>query len=230
MSISYGYDTKTDSKQSMIEIISNAENHMYKHKLHERSSMRSKTIDLIMNTLFEKSNRELLHSNRVSAICKAIALKMNLDKDVVNQLGIAGLIHDIGKIGIDEKILNKDGMLTDDERNDIEKHPEIGWRLLSSTDEFSELGKFVLTHHEKWDGSGYPNGIKGEAIPLESRILVVADAFDAMTNERSYRIGMSNEEAIKELKRCSGKHFDPSIVEVFVNQVLLDNNDFRSGS
>ncbi|MDP3387458.1 MAG: PocR ligand-binding domain-containing protein [Eubacteriales bacterium] len=230
LSISYGYDTKTDDKQSIVEIISNAENHMYRHKLHERSSMRSKTIDLIMNTLFEKSNRELLHSNRVSAICKAIATKMNLDKDVINQLGIAGLIHDIGKIGIDEKILNKDGMLTDDERKDIEKHPEIGWRLLSSTDEFSELGQIVLAHHEKWDGSGYPNGLKDITIPLEARILVIADAYDAMTNERTYRKEMSNEEAIKEIKRCSGTHFDPNIVDVFVHQVLLDSNNFRSGS
>ncbi|MBV1756480.1 MAG: PAS domain S-box protein [Dethiosulfatibacter sp.] len=230
LSISYGYDTKTDDKKSMIETIANAENHMYRHKLHERSSMRSKTIDLIMNTLFEKSNRELLHSNRVSAICKAIATKMNLDKDVINQLGIAGLIHDIGKIGIDEKILNKDGMLTGDEKNAIEKHPEIGWRLLSSTDEFSELGQFVLTHHEKWDGSGYPNGLKGETIPLEARVIVIADAYDAMTNERTYRKEMSKEEAIKELKRCSGTHFDPNIVDVFVHQVLLDNNNFRSSS
>lgn len=227
LSISYGYDTKTDDKQSIIEIIANAENHMYRHKLHERSSMRSKTIDLIMNTLFEKSNRELLHSNRVSAICRAIALKMNLDKDVINQLGIAGLLHDIGKIGIDEKILNKDGRLTNEEREAIEKHPEIGWRLLSSTDEFSELSQLVLTHHEKWDGSGYPNGLKGETIPLEARILVVADAFDAMTNERTYRKEVSNEEAIMELKRCSGTHFDPDIVDVFVNQVLLDLENIR---
>jgi len=227
LSISYGYDTKTNDKQSINEIMANAENHMYRHKLYERSSMRSKTIDLIMNTLFEKSNRELLHSNRVSAICKAIATKMNLDKDAINQLGTAGLIHDIGKIGIDEKILNKDGMLTDDEREDIEKHPEIGWRLLSSTDEFSELGQLVLTHHEKWDGRGYPNGLKGLEIPLEARILVVADSFDAMTNERTYRKGMSNEEAIIELKRCSGTHFDPDIVDVFVNQVLLDNENLE---
>lgn len=227
LSLSYGYDTKINDKQSIIEIMANAENHMYRHKLYERSSMRSKTIDLIMSTLFEKSNRELLHSQRVSALCKAIASSMNLDKDVVNQLGIAGLIHDIGKIGIDEKILNKIGMLTNDERKNIEKHPEIGWRVLSSTDEFSELGQFVLNHHEKWDGSGYPNGLKGIQIPIEARILVVADAYDAMTSERTYKKGMSKEEAVEELKKCSGTHFDPSIVDVFVNQVLIDNNNFE---
>jgi len=222
LSISYGYDTKTDAEQSIVEIIANAENHMYRHKLYERSSLRSKTIDFIMNTLFEKSNRELFHSKRVSAISKEIAAKMNLSKDAVNQVGIAGLIHDIGKIGIDEKILNKNGQLTDAERKDIEKHPEMGWRLLSSTDEFAELAQFVLTHHEKWDGSGYPSGLKGEAIPLEARILAVADAYDAMTSERTYKKGISPEEAVQELKRCSGTHFDPDIVEIFVSQVHKD--------
>jgi diguanylate cyclase (GGDEF)-like protein len=226
LSISYGYDTKTTNKQSIVEIIANAENYMYRHKLYERSSIRSKTTDLIMNTLFEKSNREAAHSNRVSSICQAIASKLNLDKDAVNQMKIAGLIHDIGKIGIDEKILNKPGNLTDDERSEIERHPEIGWRLLSSTYEFTELAQFVLNHHEKWDGSGYPNGLRGEAIQLGARIIAIADAYDAMTSDRSYRKGLSKEEAIKELTRCSGSQFDPNIVEVFVNQVLPNNSNF----
>lgn len=136
----------------------------------------------------------------------------------------------IGKIGIDEKILNKQGNLTINERSDIERHPEIGWRLLSSTNEFSQLAQFVLNHHEKWDGSGYPNGLKGEEIQLEARIIAVADAYDAMTSERSYRKELNKEEAIKELTRCSGTQFDPEIVDVFVNQVLIKedlnkNND-----
>ncbi|MGE4415207.1 MAG: PocR ligand-binding domain-containing protein [Bacteroidales bacterium] len=224
LSISYGYDTKKTDKQSITEIIANAENHMYRHKLYERSSIRSKITDLIMNTLFEKSDREAAHSNRVSSICQAIASKMNMGKDAVSKMKIAGLIHDIGKIGVDERILNKPGSLTVEERGYIERHPEIGWRLLSSTDEFSELAKYVLSHHENWDGTGYPNGIKGEAIPLEARIISVADAYDAMTSERSYRKMMSRDEAVKELKRCSGTQFDPEIVDVFVNQVLSEEN------
>lgn len=226
LSISYGYDTKTQDNQSIVEVIANAENHMYRHKLHERSSMRSKAIDLIMNTLFEKSKREAIHSSRVSSICKAIAKKMNLDQETVNHIGIAGLLHDIGKIGIDEKILNKPGSLSSEERHEILRHPEIGWRLLSSTNEFSELAQFVLSHQEKWDGSGYPNGLKGQEIPLESRIITVADSYDAMTGGRNYRQKMSEEDVINELKRCSGTHFDPEIVDVFVNQVLLDKSDF----
>lgn len=229
LSISYGHDTKVIDKQSIVEVIANAENHMYRHKLYERSSIRSKTIDLIMNALFEKSSREAMHSRRVSGFCVAIANKMNLSKDATNQLKIAGLIHDIGKIGVEEKILNKPGKLDADERRDIERHPEIGWRLLSSTDDFSELAQFVLNHHEKWDGSGYPNGLKGNAIPLESRIIAVADAFDAMTSKRSYKNEMGIDEAVNELKICSGTQFDPDIVEVFIKQVLVDEIETRPG-
>lgn len=145
---------------------------------------------------------------------------MNLGIDAVNKMRIAGLIHDIGKIGVSESILNKPGYLTTDERREIERHPEIGWRLLSSTNEYSELAQFVLNHHEKWDGSGYPNGLKGEAIPLEARIIAVADAYDAMTSERSYRVALSKEKAIEELRKGSGTHFDPEIVTVFIDQVL----------
>lgn len=223
LSISYGYESKTTGKQSISDVIGNAENHMYQHKLYERSSLRSNTIDLIMSTLFEKSNREAMHSNKVSFICQSIATKMKLDNNTVSKMKIAGLIHDIGKIGVQEEILNKQGSLTIDERRDVQRHPEIGWRLLSSTNEFSELAKFVLAHHEKWDGSGYPSGTIGEAIPLEARIIAVADAYDAMTSERSYRKKFNQEDAIKEMKRCSGTHFDPKIVDVFVNQVLSDN-------
>jgi HD-GYP domain-containing protein (c-di-GMP phosphodiesterase class II) len=223
LSISYGYDTKIAKNQSISEIIANSENHMYRHKLSERSSMRSKTTNLIINTLFEKSHREAAHSNRVSKICEFIASRMNMDKVAVNQMKIAGLIHDIGKIGIDENILNKPGKLTIEEKNDVERHPEIGWRILSATSEFSQLAQFILSHHEKWDGSGYPYGLKGEEIPLESRIMAVADAYDAMTSERTYRKAMSKEEAIKELIQFSGTQFDANIVEVFISQVI--NNE-----
>ncbi len=220
LSLSFGYDTKTSETDSINEIIANAENHMYSHKLYERSSIRSKTIDLIMNTLFEKSDREAMHSSRVGYMCQSIATQMKLSKDKVHQMRIAGLIHDIGKIGVDETILNKPGKLTAEERRDIERHSTIGWKILSSANEFSELSQFVLCHHENWDGSGYPNGLKGSEIPLEANIIRIADSYDAMTSNRSYREGMSKEAAVAELKRCSGTHFNPAIVEIFVNMVL----------
>ena len=225
LSISYGYETKVMESESISEIVVNAENHMYKHKLIERTSIRSKTIELIMSTLFEKSKHEAQHSNRVSRICQSIAVKMDLDQNTINQMRVVGLIHDIGKIGIDENILNKSGSLTSIERVEIERHPEIGWRLLSSTNEFSELAQFVIHHHEKWDGSGYPNGHIGESIPLEARILAVAEAYEAMTSNSPFDKKLSIKEAVEELKRCSGTHFDPKIVEVFIEHVLTENEN-----
>jgi HD-GYP domain-containing protein (c-di-GMP phosphodiesterase class II) len=204
----------------MNELLANAENHMYRHKVYERSSLRSKTIDIIMRTLFEKSNREMMHSRRVSEICRDIAAHMDFSEADVNQIKTAGLIHDIGKIGIDERILNKDERLNPDEWEQMKRHPEGGWRIVSSVSEFSDLSQFILCHHEKWDGSGYPNGLKQEEIPLEARIIAIADAYDAMTNERSYHQALSKENAIMEIRRCSGTQFDPKVVAVFINEVL----------
>lgn len=220
LSIAIGYDTKTSTSQKISEVLANAENHMYRHKLYARTSTRSKTIDIIMNTLFEKSNRESLHSDRVSSICMSIAIQMDFEKEDVDKIKVAGLVHDIGKIGIDENILNKPGSLNGEERAQINKHPEVGWRILSSSSEFSELANFILDHHEKWDGTGYPNGLKGKAIPIEARIIAVADSYDAMTRDRSYRKGLTKEEAIIELERCSVTQFDPDIVHIFIEKVL----------
>jgi len=224
--ISFGHAIKTKEGETLNSLLIEAENDMYRHKLFEHTSGQSKKIDIIMNALFEKSDRESLHSKRVSIICKEIALKLNLEEDEISQIELAGLVHDIGKIGIDDKILNKSGKLTNKEIIEIKKHPEKGWRILSAIKEFSELAEFILAHHEMWDGSGYPNGLSGEEIPLEARIIKIADAYDAMTSERSYKPPFKKEQAIIELKRCSGTDFDPKIVNIFLDQVLSNSNDF----
>ncbi len=222
LSISMGCAVKQDISENMDDIFKEAEDDMYRRKLPERSSMRSKNIDLIMNTLFEKSNREMNHSIRVSKLCEAIATNMKIDKNNVNQIRLAGLMHDIGKIGIADNILNKEGKLDHDEWQAILKHPEIGFRILSSAKEFSQIADYVLEHHEKWDGTGYPKGIKAEQISLQARIITIADAYDAMTSDRSYRKGLSEEEAILEIKRCAGEQFDPVIAKVFIEKVLRE--------
>ena len=221
ISVSFGHDTKEKSEQKISDILVNAENHMYRHKIFEHSSMRSETIDVIMSTLFEKSNRELMHSKRVSKICELIANNMKLVKDDVKQIKSAGLVHDIGKIGLAELILNKTERLNDTEWDEIKKHPEAGWRILSSAKEFSEIAQFILEHHEKWDGTGYPKGLKGKKISIEARIITLADSYDAMTSVRSYKNKLSKDEAIAEIKRCSGTQFDPELVDLFVNKVAL---------
>ena len=164
----------------------------------------SETIDIIMSMLYEKSIREVSHSKRVSELCVAISTIMDFSKDDINQIRIAGLVHDIGKIGIDERILNKPGKLDDNELNEIKRHPEIGYRIINMIDEFSGIANVVLEHQEKWDGSGYPRNLKGEEISLQARIIAVADAYDAMTSERTYGKVFSEEEAINEIHRCSG--------------------------
>jgi len=220
VSISFGYETMNTMEKSVQDILKNIENHMYRNKLYESASVRSKTIELIMNTLYEKNNREMLHSKRVSEICEAIAASMNFDENNVNQIRIAGLMHDIGKIEIDEKILNKSEKLNKEEWEKMQRHPEIGYRILSSTNEFSVIANNVLEHHEKWDGTGYPRGLKGEEISLQARIITIADAYDAMTGDRTYVKPLSKQEAINEMWRCSGTQFDPSILKTFIEKVL----------
>lgn len=219
LSISFGCETKAFEEQDIIETLSEAENQMYKRKMYESSSMRSKTVDVVMNSLYEKSQREMAHSKRVSELCYLIAQNMNFDSKDAVALKIAGLVHDIGKIGVAESILNKQERLNEPEWLEIKKHPEAGWRILSSVKEFAEIAEFVLAHHEFWNGEGYPNSLKGEEIPLESRIIKVADAFDAMVSDRPYRKAMGTLEAIEELKLNSGIQFDPQIVNVLINHL-----------
>lgn len=219
-SVSVGYAVKTIKTEPMEEIYKKAEDNMYRNKLSESSSMRGKNITLILNSLFEKSNRVMLHSRRVSEICELIAVAMNLDRDVINHTKTAGLMHDIGKIGISDEILNHHGRLNQDQWLEIKRHPEIGYRILSSSHEFSEISNFILEHHERWDGKGYPKGIKGERISMEARIIAIGDAYDAMTSNRLYRDTLTEKEAASEIKRCSGTQFDARIARVFIEKVL----------
>ena len=220
VSLSFGYGTKTEVDQDIQKILKESEDYMYRHKLFESSSMRSKTINLITKTLFEKNGRELIHSTRVSEICAKLSEQMGFEKDKVDLMSLAGLMHDIGKIGIDEEILNKPGALTNEEFIQIQRHPEIGFRILNAVAEFSEIRIYVLQHHEKWDGSGYPQGLKGEQISVGSRIITISDAYEAMTAVRPYRDAMDLEYAVAQIKKYSGTQFDPAIARVFIEKVL----------
>lgn len=229
LSVSFGFSTKHHPTEKLSEVLAEAENQMYKRKMYESASMRNRAIDVIMGALFEKSARELMHSRRVSKISAALATELGFDSDEVNKIRISGLLHDIGKIGIDETILNKPGRLSEAEWGEIRKHPEAGWRILAAANEFLDLARHVLSHHERWDGSGYPSGLAGEEIPIEARIIAVADAYDAMTSQRSYSNPASSEQAIAELRRCSGRQFDPRVVAVFLDRLLPSHRELASG-
>lgn len=221
LSISFGYAVQERPEDSFDKLMKDAEGFMYSRKHYDSRSLKSNTIKIILNTLFEKSQREKMHSDRVGNISASIARAMGLDEGTINKIKAAGFLHDIGKIGIPEDILNKQGVLDKQEWEVMKSHPERSWRILENTFEFSEISNIVLYHHERWDGNGYPKGIKGEEIPLAARIITVADSYDAMTKERSYRKNISKDEAIEELKQCSQMHFDPHIVDIFINQVLI---------
>jgi diguanylate cyclase (GGDEF)-like protein/PAS domain S-box-containing protein len=220
LSVSFGYEVKKQADENMQEIFKNAEDHLYRHKLYESLSMRSQTINLVLNTLFEKNQREMMHSKRVGELAELIAIKLGLSEEDVRNMKTAGSMHDIGKIGIDEAILNKPSQLTNSERDEMQRHPEIGYRILSSVSEFSEIAVCILEHHERWDGTGYPRGLKGNEICLEARILAIADAYDAMTSDRTYHPALNAKEALAEIHACEGAQFDPDIVRLFTVGVL----------
>ena len=220
LSVSFGFATQKEVGDDIGVLMKEAEGYMYSKKFYDTRSLKGKTINIIMNTLFEKSPREKMHSERVGNISAKIAERLGFDDERMNKIRTAGYLHDIGKIGIAENILNKKGKLDAQERVIMNSHPEKSWRILQNTLEFSEISNIVLYHHEKWDGRGYPKGLKGNEIPLESRIISVADAYDAMTNNRSYRKKISPAEAVEEIKKCSGTHFDPEIVQIFIRQIL----------
>ncbi len=220
ISVSMGWATKTSSEENIMKVLKNAEDHMYKKKLIESPGMRGKAINVIIKTLNEKNRREEQHSQRVSEICRSMGEAIGLNQEEVSELYTVGLLHDIGKIAVDENILNKNEELTGSEWSELKRHPEVGYRILNTVDEMSEIAKAVLHHHERWDGSGYPKGLCGVKIPLQSRIISIADSYDAMTSVRTYGSALSTESAAAQLLSNAGTQFDPELAKIFVEKVL----------
>lgn len=219
-SVSFGWATKHYTKEDIRKIFMRAEDYMYRNKLTESSSMRNETIKLITKTLYQKNRREQLHCERVAKLCELIGNAMRLSPDSVKELKMAGLLHDIGKIGIDETLLNKCDKLTEMEWSDMRRHPEIGYHILCSVNEFAPIAKYVLHHHERIDGKGYPRQLKADEIPLQSKIISIADAYDAMTSHRPYREDLSLSEVVAEFKNNAGSQFDPEILKIFIDQIM----------
>ncbi len=215
ISVSFGLATQIQ-QDDIQKTINEAEDDMYTHKLFEVTSHRHSTINTILNTLHAKNPREEHHSERVSNICIALGKALKMSIDDINMLKTISILHDIGKIAIDETILNKPGKLSDEEWAIIKKHPETGFRILSSSPEYAKIAQDILSHHERWDGKGYPRGLKGEEIPIRARIICIADAYDAMISERPYRTPLTHEQAIAEIKSNMGTQFDPKIAKIFI--------------
>jgi HD-GYP domain-containing protein (c-di-GMP phosphodiesterase class II) len=174
------------------------------------------TVKAISSALDAKDTYTHGHSHRVTLFSMILAKELQLEDEMIEKIETAGLLHDIGKIGVPEEILCKPGKLTDEEYRLIQQHAPQALKILHSIPGLKEIAFWASSHHERWDGRGYPNKIKGEEIPLPSRILAVADTYDAMTSNRSYRKGLPHEVAVEEIKNCSGTQFDPDIIKAFI--------------
>jgi len=219
MSLGVGYRIKESKHIKLHTVLSEAENHMLKNKLLNSRTVRNDAIQSIFLTLQNKYEEERIHSQRVSHYCKLIGEAMNLSKDNVKELEMAGLYHDIGKISILDSILDKPGPLTNKEWEIMKTHTTSGYQILRAADRYSNLAEYALSHHERFDGKGYPNGLKGYDIPLFARIISVADSYEAMTSSRPYRNAQSHEQAIEELQKHASTQFDSEIVDIFINKV-----------
>ena len=159
------------------------------------------------------------HSGRVASYTRTTAVRLGLNDSTIDEVVMAALMHDIGKIGVPDHVLLKPGKLTSEEFAQIKKHPELGWMALKNMNDFKSISLIVLHHHERFDGYGYPGGLKGSEVPLGSRIIAVADSFDAMTTDRPYRQAMSQFQAVEELDKCRDTQFDSRVLDAFIGSL-----------
>ncbi len=217
VSMAAGVATKTDAAEDLLGVLREAEDNMYKQKLTESRSAKGALLKALLKTLAEKSFETETHTLRMQKIGQKIGQALDLPEAELNRLNLLITLHDIGKINIPESILVKNGPLSPEEWKMIKKHPEIGFRIARATEEFAHVAEDILTHHERWDGTGYPQGLKNSEIPLLARITAIADAHEVMINGRPYKKAMSADEITAEFKRCAGSHFDPALVDIYLS-------------
>jgi diguanylate cyclase (GGDEF) domain len=220
LSVSFGCATKYNSNELLEEVCKKADDSMYSQKLLDRDVFEINLMKHLNSILYDKNLVEQLHGKEVSYLCKRLGIALDLSQNEVDQLELAGLLHDIGKVGIDYQILSKPDNLNEYERNEVKRHCEIGYKTLNYLNKYKNIAECVLYHHERIDGKGYPKGLKGTKIPLFSRIIHIVDAYQSMTSNSSYRHTLNIEDAVKELKINAGTQFDSYITRVFVEKVL----------
>jgi diguanylate cyclase (GGDEF)-like protein/PAS domain S-box-containing protein len=220
LSISFGWACKNKVADSLDEVYKQAENMMYKHKLYSYPNIRTDNLYSILEMLYDKFPGEKEQSEKVAGLAEMMGKAQGFTPQQLEDIRTVSLLHNIGKVTLSGIDLFKPESLDEIEWIELKRHPETGYRILSSNRKMGRLAEYILTHHENWDGSGYPGGLKGEEIPLPARIVRIADAYTAMINPRSYRDALTSEEAVSELKNNAGIQFDPQQVELFLEKVL----------
>lgn len=219
LSISFGIATKENSSENINAIVSEAESRMYRYKIFDRRASDSALIVSMKKALQQKKYDTEEYRQSYIDCATRFGETLKLEKTELNKLKLLSAICDIGKIAVSEDIILKKGWLSKEEWEEIKRHPEIGFRIARTSPELSNIANDILYHHEFWNGNGYPHKLKGEDIPLLSRIIHIVDAYQAMTNERPYRGAMSKEEAIEQLRSRRGSQFDPILTDKFINMV-----------
>jgi len=217
LSISLGSASKVQEEQKLEQVLREAENVMYSNKLVESKSVRNNVLSALLKALAEKSYETEVHTKNMQELAMQVGERLGLSESELSRLLLVITLHDIGKINIPEEMLKRKGPLTAEEWKLMKAHPEVGSRIARATEDFAHVANEVLAHHERWDGQGYPLGLKGQEIPLLSRITTIADAFEVMSNGRPYKAALSRTEIMAELKNCAGTQFDPELVTVFVD-------------
>lgn len=213
--ISAGCSAKINADQSIHEVLKDAENGMYMEKTLNKKNFDRDLFQTIVENLHQKNPWEKEHAKRVSALCEKIGLVMQLPATEITKLKAAGSLHDIGKIILDEKLLRKEGPLTEQERREMEKHPVVGYRILNSFENTMNLAEAVLAHHEKCDGSGYPKGLKRKEIPKIARIIAVVEEFEGMM-KRTGNDEQARQRVLEHIRSMAGSKFDPDVVAAFL--------------
>lgn len=230
-SLSMGYSVRQSEGESIQQLYKFADNEMYREKIRHRYSRKSGNISLLTNMLEARNFETVEHAKRLERHCVQLGRVLNLPESRINGIALLAEFHDIGKIGIRDSILLKEGKLTESELEEMKKHSEIGYRIAKSLPDIEHIAELIYKHHEWYNGGGYPFGLKGSDIPLECRILAVADAYDAMTSDRPYRKALGRAFAVEELKRFSGTQFDAYIVDKFLGIIPeIEETEKEAGS
>jgi diguanylate cyclase (GGDEF)-like protein len=216
LEISFGVEATSDQSRSLERVMMEAGANMYRQKLRSRVSSRHHLVDTLLATLAMKDYVQQGHIERVSDMALALGKAAGISRDEMADLALLAEVHDLGKVGIPDYVLQKTGPLTAAERGQLEEHPDIGANIAAASPELAHIAELIRHHHEWWSGGGYPGGWRGAQIPVACRVLAIVDAYDAMTSERPYRAASSVSEALREITQMAGVQFDPRLAALFV--------------